>query len=124
MEHYTFFLYRGMCFLFFIVAVDICCFCGFLFFFFFKQKTAYEMRISDWSSDVCSSDLLALVISESSSLADRPFRSIAINISGLSRGGVKPFRGSFAMIIASGGLSQMQRRRAVSRMLCGLPVSR
>src|SRR3546814_8259869 len=30
-----------------------------LFFFFFKQKTAYEMRISDWSSDVCSSDLIA-----------------------------------------------------------------
>src|SRR3546814_5146945 len=29
-----------------------------LFVFFFKQKTAYEMRISDWSSDVCSSDLL------------------------------------------------------------------
>src|SRR3546814_5789068 len=29
----------------------------FLFIFFFKQKTAYEMRISDWSSDVCSSDL-------------------------------------------------------------------
>src|SRR3546814_8015647 len=28
-----------------------------LYFFFFKQKTAYEMRISDWSSDVCSSDL-------------------------------------------------------------------
>src|SRR3546814_1346387 len=28
-----------------------------LWFFFFKQKTAYEMRISDWSSDVCSSDL-------------------------------------------------------------------
>src|SRR3546814_1664358 len=38
------------------------CFLGYLvfyifFFFFFKQKTAYEMRISDWSSDVCSSDL-------------------------------------------------------------------
>src|SRR3546814_20921268 len=29
-----------------------------LLFFFFKQKTAYEMRISDWSSDVCSSDLM------------------------------------------------------------------
>src|SRR3546814_5061700 len=29
-----------------------------MFVFFFKQKTAYEMRISDWSSDVCSSDLL------------------------------------------------------------------
>src|SRR3546814_5236981 len=31
----------------------------FVVFFFFKQKTAYEMRISDWSSDVCSSDLMA-----------------------------------------------------------------
>src|SRR3546814_13355864 len=30
----------------------------FFVFFFFKQKTAYEMRISDWSSDVCSSDLI------------------------------------------------------------------
>src|SRR3546814_9697820 len=29
-------------------------------FFFFKQKTAYEMRISDWSSDVCSSDLIKI----------------------------------------------------------------
>src|SRR3546814_2618271 len=34
----------------------LCILCSF--FFFFKQKTAYEMRISDWSSDVCSSDLL------------------------------------------------------------------
>src|SRR3546814_18957352 len=34
--------------------------CLFLFFF-FKQKTAYELRISDWSSDVCSSDLRVLV---------------------------------------------------------------
>src|SRR3546814_9131895 len=33
-----------------------------VYFFFFKQKTAYEMRISDWSSDVCSSDLLAYAI--------------------------------------------------------------
>src|SRR3546814_3929217 len=33
-------------------------------FFFFKQKTAYDMRISDWSSDVCSSDLLFFQISE------------------------------------------------------------
>src|SRR3546814_4626784 len=34
-------------------VVRVVCFC-----FFFKQKTAYEMRISDWSSDVCASDLL------------------------------------------------------------------
>src|SRR3546814_5187009 len=33
-------------------------------FFFFKQKTAYEMRISDWSSDVCSSDLLAIFLAD------------------------------------------------------------
>src|SRR3546814_11144867 len=33
------------------------------FVFFFKQKTAYEMRISDWSSDVCSSDLEKIAIS-------------------------------------------------------------
>src|SRR3546814_2966357 len=32
-------------------------------FFFFKQKTAYEMRISDWSSDVCSSDLIGFMLS-------------------------------------------------------------
>src|SRR3546814_960655 len=36
-----------------MVFVSLCLF------FFFKQKTAYEMRISDWSSDVCSSDLIA-----------------------------------------------------------------
>src|SRR3546814_10490000 len=37
----------------------ICCYVSstVFVFFFFKQKTAYEMRISDWSSDVCSSDL-------------------------------------------------------------------
>src|SRR3546814_4102194 len=36
-----------------VACVNYCVVC----FFFFKQKTAYEMRISDWSSDVCSSDL-------------------------------------------------------------------
>src|SRR3546814_4946652 len=33
-----------------------------VFIFFFKQKTAYELRISDWSSDVCSSDLLCRIV--------------------------------------------------------------
>src|SRR3546814_9315696 len=32
-----------------------------MYFFFFKQKTAYEMRISDWSSDLCSSDLFRIM---------------------------------------------------------------
>src|SRR3546814_958676 len=54
-------------------------FCVILCFFFFKQKTAYEMRISDWSSDVCSSDLdgtrLSPVFSHfiSAILAARPY---------------------------------------------------
>src|SRR3546814_6087107 len=39
----------------------------FFLFFFFKQKTAYEMRISDWSSDVCSSDLSSTMKVNSSS---------------------------------------------------------
>src|SRR3546814_4536572 len=46
--------------LFICVLVFVCWLCNVFdlyFFFFFKQKTAYEMRISDWSSDVCSSDL-------------------------------------------------------------------
>src|SRR3546814_4745390 len=42
-------------------------------FFFFKQKTAYEMRISDWSSDVCSSDLL---------MADCKIRDVYTGIAG------------------------------------------
>src|SRR3546814_5535439 len=43
-------------FVFFMFSMLLVLFC----FFFFKQKTAYEMRISDWSSDVCSSDLWEL----------------------------------------------------------------
>src|SRR3546814_10344853 len=43
--------------------MHVCCV---VFFFFFKQKTAYELRISDWSSDVCSSDLPAVLASHAS----------------------------------------------------------
>src|SRR3546814_6578948 len=39
------------------VSIYVCHILSMLLVFFFKQKTAYEMRISDWSSDVCSSDL-------------------------------------------------------------------
>src|SRR3546814_4662465 len=50
-------------------------FLGFVvFFFFFKQKTAYEMRISDWSSDVCSSDLAAWALLEGWALSMKSFR--------------------------------------------------
>src|SRR3546814_6674722 len=47
-----------------VSCADVLCF-------FFKQKTAYEMRISDWSSDVCSSDL-SLKSSSSDLLFHRP----------------------------------------------------
>src|SRR3546814_7679733 len=40
-----------------VLSSILLCVSSHLFVFFFKQKTAYEMRISDWSSDVCSSDL-------------------------------------------------------------------
>src|SRR3546814_2038365 len=48
-------------------------------FFFFKKKTAYEMRISDWSSDVCSSDLRQQAVADElqqhgDAPADRPAR--------------------------------------------------
>src|SRR3546814_2134908 len=57
--------------------------CDFVLFFFFKQKTAYEMRISDWSSDVCSSDLLEIVDAHGERQAraiKRTAREIAWNI--------------------------------------------
>src|SRR3546814_10072532 len=40
--------------------------------FFFKQKTAYDMRISDWSSDVCSSDLASSIVTTVSFLIEMP----------------------------------------------------
>src|SRR3546814_7936009 len=53
------------------------------FVFFFKQKTAYEMRISDWSSDVCSSDL------EAARIADWAPPGLPIGGGALVRRGVK-----------------------------------
>src|SRR3546814_7739728 len=45
-----------------------------MFIFFFKQKTAYEMRISDWSSDVCSSDLPSAPRNDGAKFAGPPRR--------------------------------------------------
>src|SRR3546814_5808333 len=58
------------CFLSYVVMFYswpwLCCL-----FFFFKQKTAYEMRISDWSSDVCSSDLGTMDTSHANALLQK-----------------------------------------------------
>src|SRR3546814_3091511 len=51
----------------------------FFFIFFFKQKTAYEMRISDWSSDVCSSDLALRICGAES--ATRVIVAVATSLS-------------------------------------------
>src|SRR3546814_956918 len=49
--------------------------------FFFKQKTAYEMRISDWSSDVCSSDLPSNLLAGSSNAGlDEPRQNLAFSL--------------------------------------------
>src|SRR3546814_2546784 len=84
--------------------------------FFFKQKTAYEMRISDWSSDVCSSDLLQSVtirrdvlIRSQITLATEPFsdtRHAKIHIPLLDqssgRDGFECFMGCLALVLQIG----------------------
>src|SRR3546814_18175476 len=62
-------------------------------FFFFKQKTAYEVRISDWSSDVCSSDLevVAPPISSGITIPARVISSATVPISS-SDGVISPDR--------------------------------
>src|SRR3546814_12770815 len=61
-------------------------------FFFFKQKTAYEMRISDWSSDVCSSDLPVMFYNGAT--ADARWRigwiSFSPDFSYVTGGGLEP----------------------------------
>src|SRR3546814_2903935 len=64
-EQKTIGLYRELCAL---SQVTLLCLLV-RFFFFFKQKTAYEMRISDWSSDVCSSDLVLVEDAQHHALA-------------------------------------------------------
>src|SRR3546814_5171461 len=59
-----------------------CCNC---FVFFFKQKTAYEMRISDWSSDVCSSDLALEELDATSCLGVLTSVEAAVRVDYLSR---------------------------------------
>src|SRR3546814_20729861 len=61
--------------------------CLFTHFFFFKQKTAYEMRISDWSSDVCSSDLRTSIFRSSNPPSKRTLRSCNTHNSLTCKGG-------------------------------------
>src|SRR3546814_2886563 len=76
------------------------CLMFFSLFFFFKQKTAYEMRISDWSSDVCSSDLIVML--DELSLDDMR-TAVAIN-------------GGRAKLEASGGISDETLRSVAEKI--------
>src|SRR3546814_9651958 len=70
-------------------------------FFFFKQKTAYEMRISDWSSDVCSSDLLDIEYRRLAEAAGAP-RYIRVATAGTAKPFIAGLSGLVAGAIAAG----------------------
>src|SRR3546814_6477603 len=84
-----------------------------MFFFFFKQKTAYEMRISDWSSDVCSSDLLLSTIM---SLGD--FNSIYL----LTGGGPADATQTLATLGIRYAFGMSEIEPGVSTVVVALPV--
>src|SRR3546814_2537158 len=99
------------------------------FFFFFKQKTAYEMRISDWSSDVCSSDLglVALLIGHAHRLP--PAFEVAVAARQQLGGGLADLadaEGIDEAIEADGGavldrLHQLRRRLRTPALALGDP---
>src|SRR3546814_14933884 len=95
--------------------------------FFFKQKTAYEMRISDWSSDVCSSDLLSASspLSMPSTRENWTPRSVKRTLanSGLASGqGARSMPSSIATICSLGGTAGRDEGRWISSRvgICGV----
>src|SRR3546814_2191913 len=84
-----------------------------LFFFFFKQKTAYEVRISDWSSDVCSSDLVGVLDQ------DRVLRGIEVGLQrivGIDAGGIDVGQG--ARQLRGVQLDEFEGFREIGRASC------
>src|SRR3546814_19956484 len=84
----------------------------YIYVFFFKQKTAYEMRISDWSSDACSSDLIGLervirrfpfVPNDPAQLDEDCYEAFNIQVEGLARR-FQATSGNHMIIGVSGGL--------------------
>src|SRR3546814_19254906 len=81
-------------------------------FFFFKPKTAYEMRISDWSSDVCSSDLKALEhVGEHRKSAAVPAGHLAV-ADGVAEGLHRRHRAAVRQVDAPGTRRGQRRQRA------------
>src|SRR3546814_3398123 len=96
-----------------------------MFVFFFKQKTAYEVRISDWSSDVCSSDLLmaggVLAALGASSCCILPLVLFSIGVSGAWIGNLNalaPYQPLFAfaaLVILAVGFWRVYSQPKVDR---------
>src|SRR3546814_6931301 len=91
----------------------LCYIVCFVVFFFFKQKTAYEMRISDWSSDVCSSDLLLQEIFLSAvRKSGSPVTMFLVN-GVMLQGEIAAFD-LFCMLLERDGMIQLVYKHAIS----------
>src|SRR3546814_9039431 len=88
-------------------------------FFFFKQKTAYEMRISDWSSDVCSSDLRVSSQRSRQSAGKKPTPARA-----MTRNGSSMLTRAPLYLATEGDYSPKDRREIASHRRCGKPKGR
>src|SRR3546814_2737481 len=86
-----------------------------MFFFFFKQKTAYYMRISDWSSDVCSSDLVARPYVACENLAASDFCD-AIDPELCEPGGRIPVHGGQQLLLEERRVGSGPKRRNVGEI--------
>src|SRR3546814_1386427 len=104
-------IFRCLCFLFLFFPVR---FLTLLFFVFFKHKTAYDMRISYWISDVCSSDLGAAEgdAALSSGRRDRRPNAAAAAADGVCANGRMGERGVRAFARAGGGRASAQERHS------------
>src|SRR3546814_5183283 len=78
------------------------------FVFFFKQKTAYEMRISDWSSDVCSSDLARYILERASARET----TARVAVGALCKEFLRPFGVEILSHVVSVGSERLDRPAA------------
>src|SRR3546814_2157383 len=86
--------------------------------FFFKQKTAYEMRISDWSSDVCSSDLDGASVHDASAISP----DHAVTTEPLLLRGIEVLRGPSALLYGGsaigGAINLLDDKVQIGRASC------
>src|SRR3546814_3905210 len=94
--------------------------------FFFKQKTAYELRISDWSSDVCSSDLLIAQLRASAALRAGLVLALGLwpPLFGLLPHLWKDVPMAALLVLASAGLLHDMRRPALSTRISVWQIGR